>query len=475
MTADPLLQALTMAEVVHDAGLRNPIAHWRPTQPQLDFLRCRRPRVLLRGPNQPGKTTATVRDVLDRMLGLRWFERHGLEPLVPPDLLRRFRPPVQVWVVCSSWKQSLTIQRKMFELLPKDELHPDSSFKQKNGFSGQVFQTRNGSMCTFVTVQQDTTDLASATLHHIAIDEPPPEDVWGELVARVRHHRGQIKLTLTPINRPVEWLREKCDRGEIEDIHFTLTVRNCWPIGAARPFQTQEQIEQFTLDVPTFQRPQRVFGEWDGVTVDRWLDCFDEARHVEFFQPPPGATLGIGIDYGLLPGKTRATLIALREERSKRPEVWYWDETGAPEDETWGQLELADGIMAMLERNGLDYWDIDVWVGDRSAQGKSRKLENRDLRAALAAAVGINYSDAKFIQVPKKGTGSVPYGCAVLNGLFRRNLAKVHPRCRRLISFFNHFNGDPRHVTKDAGDSARYIVTSTLDPRGWFAFRADYA
>lgn len=439
------------------AAPANPLDAWRPTRPQLEFLSATEARVLLRGPNQPGKTTATAVDVLHRMRGTH------------PWVVLVHRPPIEVWIVCSSWKQSLVIQRKVAALIPRGELHPSSKFSTKNGFSGAAFQLTNGSLCTFVTVQQDTTELASATLHHIAVDEPPPEAIWGELAARVRHHGGAIKLTLTPINRPCHWIKEKVAKGEIRDIHFTLTLDSCWPIGARRPFQTQAQLDQFAKDVPKHQYAQRVLGEWEGTTQGRWIEHFVEADHVRMFSAPKGFLVALGIDYGLRPGKMCCHLVCVKGGHTSAPEVRWWDEACAPESESWGTEDLAVAIVAMLRRNGLAITDVDLVVGDRSAEGKSRRLENSQTRAAIAAILRLPQTALPKFEVPTKWEGSVAYGCSIISGLFRRGLAMVHPRCQRLISAFNHFAGNPLDKVKDALDSGRYPVATLCQPKGWFA------
>lgn len=453
-------------EEVAISAEENPLEHFRPTPPQREWLACREPRFQMRGGNQLGKTIAQSVKVLEMMRGpdlARW---------VPADLIPE--PPIECWVVCTSWKQSLTVMRKIYELMPKAELDPGSNFSKKNGFTGQSFQLRNGSLCTFVTAKQDADELASATLHYIGVDEPPPESKWGELAARVRHHRGQIGLTYTPVNRPVGWLRAKVEAGDIHDIQAPLTLENVWPIGADRPFQTQDQIDQFILDVPAWERAQRVEGDWDGVTVDRWIEDFHESEHAGIFHPDGGAALGIGIDYGLQPGKMAAVMVAVQHGRSTAPKVWVWDEACAPEGERWGTEDLVDAIMVMLKRNDLRPEHVDFWIGDRSAQGKSRKLENASTRALLAERMEVAVSQAPNIETPRKYAGSVAYGCALLNGLARRDRLRVHARCRRFIDFLNHFKGDPRDPVKDAGDAGRYPIVRMVDPRGWFSYRTTF-
>ena len=55
-------------------------------------------------------------------------------------------------------------------------------------FAGAAFETKDGAIVSFFTSNQETGNLASATLHAVFIDEPPTEDQWGELSQRVKHH-----------------------------------------------------------------------------------------------------------------------------------------------------------------------------------------------------------------------------------------------------------------------------------------------
>ena len=88
--------------------------------------------------------------------------------------------------------------------------------------------------------------------------------------------------------------------------------------------------------------------------------------------------------------------------------------------------------------------------------------------AAVLLASLLPQSEVKEIKVPRKGAGSLAYGCGLLNALFKRNRGTVHPRCARFLDFAQHFGGDPRDVTKDAGDAHRYAFLSLVRPSSWY-------
>lgn len=459
-----LLELVAVADDLEEVAARaeaQPHRYLRFTPPQRSFLGDPSPRKALVGGNQLGKTYVGAADALGRMRG----EHPGLG---------RWRPvPVHGWCVNASWKQSLIIQRKVFSMLGSDELAKGVRFTNKRGFTGSYVELKNGSTLTFVTANQDTVDLASATLDFIWIDEPPPEHIWGELVARVRHKRGVIFLTLTPWGRPVEWLRAKCDGDEEQGVsssiatHYApLTVENCTPEGLP-PFQSQEEIDAFARDLLPIERNQRVHAGWEGVTVERIFEAFDE-RTLSHDVPGGVVEIGVGIDHGAKAGRQVAVLIAVAMIAG-RPRIWILDESRS--DGRTGVHDDARNILSMLARNGLTLKNVDWWRGDRSHSGdwRGNQKSNRDLKRAFAEVQGIAYDKLpeplRRISTPKKWDGSVAYGCRLMNKAMAEDLLTVNPRCVSVIDGLRHWKGDRRDPKKDAVDAARYIIERMVDAR----------
>lgn len=408
----------------------------------------------LRGPNQSGKTEGGAAELLHRMRGTHPFAK-------------THTPPIHCWVVCSSWSQSLIIQRKIRALIPKDELDPSVKFTEKNGFSGRWFGLKNGSTCTVVTAQQDTIDLASATLHFIWCDEPPPEHIWSELVARVTAMRGTIAITYTPIGRPVEWLRKKCEDGEITDHHYTLTVENCTPIGGIR-FKRRAAIDEFRRSCLSIERAQRCDAAWEGVAGERILEAFDE--HLIADDCPPGLVVefAVGIDHGAKAGRQSAVLAACAVIGGK-PRLWILDE--AYSDGRTGTEEDARNILHMLSRNGLTLKNVDHWRGDRPHSGdwRGNQKSNRDLKRAFATILGVPIDrlpqPLQRISVPKKWQGSVAYGCRLLNKLMAEDRCTVSPKAAGVIEAFKGWEGALQDPLKDRVDACRYASECLVDAR----------
>ena len=94
---------------------REPLRHMRWLPGQQAFLSDPSPRKLFRAGNQAmGKTTCGLADVVFRCLGEHPF-------LDVPT------PPIEAWVLCASWSQSLAVQTKLWDMLPKHRVHAELS------------------------------------------------------------------------------------------------------------------------------------------------------------------------------------------------------------------------------------------------------------------------------------------------------------------------------------------------------------
>lgn len=444
------------------AAALDPMRWFRPTRVQLAMLSDDRLRTQMRGPNQAGKTEALAADVLDIMLGLGLWQ---------PSRPNRHPPPVEIWVVCASWQQSLIVQRKVHGLLPKGQLNPKSGFNRKNGFTGAAFELANGSLCTFKTVGQDFTDLASATLDGVFVDEPPPEDAWAEFAQRVSKKRGFIRLYYTPVHKPTAWLEAKVEAGELHEHVFGLRLDECWPVGvngpALVPFVSRDTILQKLLDIPAHLRAQMLEGAWRGLPLGAYFPSFNEALHVAWPSDMEEHVwqIGVGFDFGTAPGKMSAALVYVRGGHTSDPEIVFADAIAAGPDETWDGVELAGRTRAMVERHGLDYHSISLWVGDRSAQGtkSGARMDVQLMRGHLREAFGIQPHESRAVHKARKGANSVLSQCSFIDSRFRRRRAWVSPVCpAALREFFVSFDGDPRDNRKDIGDAARYAAIAMI-------------
>ena len=438
-----------LASATHVLGKRahtDPLAYYRPTPPQLRFLQSSSQIKLFRAGNQAGKTWCGVADCIWRCLGSH-----------PYTLVKA--APIEAWVVVVSWEQSLSIQQKIWSLLPKDAIEEDCEFTPGKGFRGKtpIVRFKNGSILRIRTVNQGALALAGATIDYVLIDEPPPEAIWSELAARVLRQRGRIAITLTPIGLPLGWLKKLVEQGEVEDIHTPLTVEATTPIGG-RPLLHQRDIDKLEAQVLPQERAQRIHGEWESGWVEgRVFLQFDPATMVRDEAPAGEAQIGIGIDHGKESGAQTAVMVAITRTADNEPRITVLDVVSSNGMTT--PEEDAAQILSMIKRAGLRWEQIDRWVGDRAAISrrggaiKSNALLVQAFEKALKIPIG---SWPARINTAYKPAGSVFHSYRIMQSAMLRGDFIVHPRCKRLIDDLGKFDGREASNHKHTLDALRY-------------------
>ena len=441
----------TLARAVdqlHKRTVADPLAYWTPTAPQLEFLRDPSHMRLARAGNQVGKTTMGLVDCIYRCLG-----GHPYQPVRPA--------PIEAWIIVESWESSLSVQGKLWALLPKDALADDTEYTPGKGFRGKVpiVRFKNGSILRIRTVNQGALALAGATIDYVLIDEPPPEAIWSELAARVLRQRGRIAITLTPIGLPLGWLRKLVEAGEVEDIHTPLTVEATTPIGG-RPLLTKQDIDKLEAQVLPQERAQRIHGEWDSGWVEgRVFPQFDPAVMVRDEAPTGEAQIGIGIDHGKESGAQTAVMVAITRTADNEPRITVLDVVASNGMTT--PEEDAAQTLGMIKRAGLRWEQIDRWVGDRAAVSrrggaiKSNALLVQAMEKALKIPVG---SWPARIHTAYKPSGSVFHGYRILQAAMLRGDFVVHPRAKRLVDDLGKFDGREASSHKHTIDALRYAL-----------------
>jgi hypothetical protein len=470
VTVDPLRDLADAARALADRrrGRLTDRVQWLPLQDR--FLRSPARVKQIRAGNQGiGKTWPALAEVIGHCEG-----RHVLRAYpVPP-------PPVEWWVVCASWSQSLGIQAKLHELLPHDAVDWDrTSYDRAAGFSPTkqpVVVFRNGSLIRIKTTGQDSLDFAGSTLSGIMFDEPPRSmRLFVEALQRVEELGGKLILSYTPINADVSFLLELVESGQIEDHHARLTPDQLIPVGGAEPLRTRDGrpkdaawVAYREASVPTAEREVVIHGEWPGDDVSGayFAGAWDPEQMVWDAIAGDDDDLVLGIDHGDRPGKQYAVLLAV-DDTGEMPVVHaldeYVDETGraSPADD-------ARGILAMLSRHGADWSRLKFAGGDRvHLPGTGAQKSNRDLEAQIAKLLRVPQRGLRpQIRTVKagegRGAGAPSVGCRWLWQTMTGRRFTVHPRCKRLLTALPRFvlrpGLDDEH--KDAVDGVRYA----LDP-----------
>ncbi len=445
------------ADTLQRRAVADPLAYFNPTPPQLAFLSSSAPIKLARSGNQLGKTTMGLVDCIYRCLGSH-----------PYTLVRA--APIEAWVVVVSWEQSLSIQQKLWNLLPKDAIDPATEYTPGRGIRGKtpIIRFLNGSVLRIRTVNQGALALAGSTIDYVLVDEPPPQAVWSELVPRVMRNRGRIAVTLTPIGAPLGWLRELVEKKVVQDLHFPLTVENTTPIGG-RPLLTQEDIDRLEAQILPMERRQRIHGDWDaGFSEGRIFAGFDPVAHVSDLLPEGECQVGIGIDHGSEGGSQVATLCVVSREGGVEgnPRFWILDQTIS--NGTTTPEQDARDILNMLRRNNMRVESVDRWTGDRKHGGRrwGGKKSNALLMQGFERELRLPVGSLGFrIHTAWKPAGSIYEGVRILNSAMLRHDLTVHPRCKQLIEDLKMWDGaDDEH--KHGIDSLRYggveLVTRRL-------------
>ncbi len=228
----------------------------------------------------------------------------------------------------------------------------------------------------------------------------------------------------------------------------------------------------------------RMRGDWEPVLTGNWLRHFgSEHEQPIAMHSIAGWRLGGMFDYGIVPGKMAFVLGAFKDGGTQHRKAAFLEEL-AYEDAPPPSRVAAD-VLGLLARRGLRYRDVDFWVGDRSARGRSQqqgvKFGNREMRRALADLMGRPLDDVASIYRARKGQGSVVDG-------MRRFHEMTHPdshtkgvphfrvdadRCPVLAKSCRRFKGSPSDPLKDVMDCARY-GQSQADYQGRGAYSVHY-
>lgn len=443
------LAALASAShVLRSRASLDPLAYFRPTPPQLEFLQSTAKIRLYRGANQVGKTWVGMADTIWRCLGAHPYQavRSG---------------PIEAHVVTVTNEQGLAIQAKCWDLLPKDALMPDVEYTPGKGFRGRqpMVRFKNGSILKFRSVQQGALSMAGSTLDHLQIDEPPPEGIFNELMPRVFRRNGTVSLTLTPVGLPLDWLKKLVSDGRVHDIAAPLTIEATTPIGG-RPLLSQDQIDELSNTILESERAQRLYGEWETVFVQgRVFPMFDAKIMVRDEAPVGEALLGIGVDHGRESGAQVAMLVAITTNHEGHHRITVLDQVQS--DGMTTPEQDARAILDMVKRAGLRWEQIDRWVGDRAAVSKrgaalkSNALLVQAIERDLRIPIG---SWPVRFHTAYKPRGSVYMGYRLLQACMLRGDFVVNPRCKRLIEDLQRFEGRENSEHKHSIDALRYTL-----------------
>lgn len=460
------LSVLDDADTLLEQAAVHPLQHVRWTVPQLALLNCTDAYFELRTGNQFGKTWAGCGEVIFRCLG-----RHPYKRVRPP--------PIEAWIVCKSWSQSIAIQKKLWTLIPKDELVEGTTFSEKNGFAGvqKAVEFKNGSIIRIKTIGQDTMDLESATIHFVWIDEPlGDEETFSALQMRLRRTGGHILITQTPATTgDLTWLRKLCETGTMRDLHFRMEPANFIPEGSERPLYTMDAdtgelvpmdaawIERERMRTLPWQRGVRCDGEWEYAVIGQALEAFNRNRHVIRNLAGSGilpAKVGVsaGIDYGEDALRTCGVEV-YTDTSGPHPRIFVVGEY-VPQQGTVIETD-ADGLLQMLAENGDSWSDLDYVWADKRYEGRTTRKNARALGEAVAKRLAVTGELRPMIRVAKKGLKRDHFWASIRwlhEAMIRPGHFYVDEKCVWLIEALEKWDGTEKHIGKDVIDALRYAL-----------------
>ena len=458
------LKSLAMkVHTLKERSHNDPMTYFVPTRPQQQWINDPSPIKLLLGGNQTGKTASACFLLLAHCLG-----RH---PTLKTD-----PPPIEAWLITHSHEQSRTIQQKLYDLTPKQELHESCEFVRGKGFRGMapVVRFKNGSIIRIKTANQGL-GLASATANLVVIDEPVPMDVFNECLARTLRGgkaggRGTLAQSMTPVGGvDVSYMEEMVDEGKVSVTRARLTVEDTTPIGL-RPLLTEKQIKGITNSFLPIDREARINGSFHVAPLGIIFTHFNE-HMISDLPPPVGGQyeFSIGIDHGSRPNSQVVVLCAIDTKDTNKPKVYVLDEYVAGEAPPEAHVR---GILTMLEKHSIPP-NRCRWTGDSEHTGqRGFKMSNLTLMRSFESVLRLPHKGLNFyIRTAVKRRHSVYFSASMIHSIMARGDFFVRPCCRRLIMSIKNWTMKREQSSRSrdkfghAIDALRYAVMPIVDKR----------
>lgn len=335
----------------------------------------------------------------------------------------------------------------------------DKSYYTPKGWNSNTVVLQNGSIIQLKSLEDDPQTHAGDELDLVIMDEPPKRAHFSENLSRIGSVSGRMIVVMTPVDRPVGWLREivEAEGSSWVQLVAAFSRDNC-------PWYTEQQVAEHldTMRSSAWQWAQRVEGAWEGVSEDRMLSGFtdDSVTHED---PSGEVSLGLTFDHGIKAGKTVSLLWA-----SVGQWVWVLDEWIAESALT--PEEASGHVVAMLKRRGQTLDDVDWAIGDVNVSGHTGFRVNAEMQAEFKR---INGGRLRFrVRDPYKKGRSIDYGIRLLNYSFRRADLRVHSRCTKLVDACKHWQGGKAGddgLLSDRIDALRYGALRLFAPRKPYA------
>lgn len=396
--------------------------------------------ILVRAANQIGKTYQGCARLAEVMIGHPGGEYRAVGP---------------------NKSQANKVLGKYLANFLKPHLAPGSYYTPGKGWNDNLIRLANGCTCEIKSSEDHPQTHAGPALDGILMDEVPKQAIFTESLSRLTTKNGFFWVLMTPVDRPVEWFKKLVQAEDSAWVEYTVEYKH-----ANVPWKTASEVEAHLANMRSapWHYRQRVFGDWDGVTLDRFYEGFTDTNVVELATAGEKWSIGLTMDHGEKAGSEVCILMLYRSQLGRgpnRPKRFHaLDEYVS--DHATSIDEAALELLAMLDRHGISPDGVDLVVGDINmtrGSGHAAMKVNEALELAFAHALGRPMAPFR-IDDAEKHLGS--YGRHLTNQLLIDDDLTIDPRCTTLLHSLKHWKG------KDSGsdgklkhmpDALRYFLT----------------
>lgn len=377
-------------------------------------------------------------------------------------------PGVFLFMIADLDNHYPTVCQKLWEVCARSELDPNTKYTDGKGFythGKRLVKFKNGARIEWRGGKGEVMAVAGVTADlGGACDEIPMRGHFAEFLRACQRWSAPVRVGFTAVGRPAEWFEERVrgregrPPGDVDsDGQPMWDLYQCAYSVEECPWLTQEQVDETIAQTDPAQIPQRIYGEWEGPTMDR---RFTGMRKSNIIVEPPTAfyKVHVGMDHGENVGHQTAVSIF---EDPKSGKVIITDDY-VNERATTTEAD-ADAISVMLDSRNMTIMSVDRWVGDVNSGGKNAEGAsiNTLLEEAFADMLGVGNCPFR-IETAQKGAGSVAFGERMINLALERGDLLVCESAARAIRALWGYRGAKRDPEAHIIDAIRYTVLPIL-------------
>jgi phage terminase large subunit-like protein len=427
------LEKILLAELEKRQGTR--LLRYEPYPKQLEFHHAKqRERVFMSG-NQTGKSESGAAEAAMHLTGLypEWW------------CGKRFHHPVRMWiggvtgeVIRDSIQRKLVGEPEGTGYIPKDLLLKKT---MSRGISGQIdsLWTRWGpnkqaSSATFKSYEQGRTKWQAETVDIIWLDEEPPQEIFGECMARISASKGILYMTFTPLMGVTEVVREFMLGGNPQRTIIQMEIQD------ALHFTPEER--QLVIDsYPEHEREARAYGRPILGSGMVFPVAESKISHPTF-QPPAEWPRICAIDFGI----AHPTALVWGAHDKENDIIYIYD--------CWRENNASAMVVSDVIRTRLEWVPV-VYPHD----GDNREKGSGETLADQYRKRGVNMlSEA----VTFEGGGRyVEPGIQMMTDRMLTGRLKVFDRCVKWFEELRQYHRKDGQIVKEHDDlmaATRYLV-----------------